>query len=84
MEQSFHLTPDNGELLDDPSVYGQLIGCLIYLTITNLDITYLLNKLSQFMQKPKSSHMVAAYRILRYLKDYLDMEYSSLPLLYYY
>lgn len=66
MEQNLHLTPDDGDFLDDPSVYRRLVGRLIYLTITRPDITYSVNILSQFMQKPRSTHMAATYRVLRY------------------
>lgn len=54
--------------LQDPSGYQRLIGRLIYLTVTRPDICFSVQCLSQFMQNPKSSHMEAALRIVRYLK----------------
>ena len=68
MEQHLRLRPDDGTPLTDPSIYRRLIGRLLYLTITRLDIQYDVNTLSQFMQNPHSSHLNAAYRVLRYLK----------------
>ncbi|GAV70146.1 hypothetical protein CFOL_v3_13644, partial [Cephalotus follicularis] len=58
----------NDTLLEDAEGYQRLVGRLIYLTITRPDICYSVPILSQFMHKPKESHMKAALRVLRYLK----------------
>lgn len=55
-------------LLEDPSVYQRLVGKLIYLTMTRPDICYAVQILSQFMHKPKQSHMNAALKVVKYLK----------------
>lgn len=54
--------------LEDVVGYQKLIGKLIYLTITRPDICFDVQVLSQFMQKPKQSHLEAAMRVVRYLK----------------
>ena len=59
------------ELLSDVNSYQNLIGKLLYVTITRPDISYSVQTLSQFMQKPKKSHWKAALRIVRYLKNSL-------------
>ncbi|XP_060210330.1 uncharacterized mitochondrial protein AtMg00810-like [Lycium barbarum] len=56
------------ELLEDQGSYQRLIGKLLYLTVTILDIAYSVQTLSQFLQQPKRSHMEAALRIVRYVK----------------
>ena len=68
MEQNLKLTPTDGDLLIDATNYRRLIGKLIYLTITRLEISFSVNKLSQFMQEPRRPHLDAAHRLLRYLK----------------
>ncbi|XP_070039382.1 secreted RxLR effector protein 161-like [Nicotiana tomentosiformis] len=54
--------------LQNVSSYQRLIGRLLYVTITRLDINYAVQVLSQFVQAPKRSHWDAALRVVRYLK----------------
>ncbi|XP_043705291.1 uncharacterized mitochondrial protein AtMg00810-like [Telopea speciosissima] len=53
------------------SVIYRLIGKLIYLTVTRLDMSFVVGVLSQFMQSPQKAHWDPAVRILRYLKGVL-------------
>lgn len=57
----------NGEVAD-PTVFKQLIGSLRYLTATRPDLIYSVNLVSRYMEKPYEEHMLAAKRILRYVK----------------
>ena len=68
MDQSLKLRSSNGDSVLDPSLYRKLIGKLLYLTLTRLDISYSVHKLSQFMSAPKMPHLEVAYKILKYLK----------------
>ncbi|TYK13717.1 putative mitochondrial protein [Cucumis melo var. makuwa] len=47
-----HLSITNGIPLEDPFIYQSTFGALQYLTNTRLDISYIVNHLSQFLQKP--------------------------------
>lgn len=66
--------------LEDVISYQKLIEKLIYLTITRPDICFSVQVLSQFMQRPKQSHLDAAMRLVRYLKDYRVLDYSFPPI----
>lgn len=69
MELNIKLSQDSGELISDASLYRKIIGKLVYLTVTHPDICFVVNKLSQYMNSPWEPHLMAAHRILRYLKN---------------
>jgi hypothetical protein len=52
---------------EDPTIYRQIIGSLMYLVHTRPNIFYAVNALSQFMCEPKHIHMVVVKHILRYV-----------------
>ena len=52
----------------DKQKYQYLVGKLIYLSHTKIDISQVVNIVSQFMQAPYKDHMEAVNRIMRYLK----------------
>ena len=69
MEPVVHLTKESGVRVIDARPYRELIGRLLYLTITRPDITFAVNNLSQFLSCPTNLHMETTYRVLRYLKN---------------
>ena len=67
MEVNVKYRKDEGDLLPDPFLYRQLVGSLIYLTITRPDISYAVHIVSKFMQAPRHLHLAAVRRLIRYL-----------------
>ncbi|XP_074342999.1 secreted RxLR effector protein 161-like [Apium graveolens] len=57
---------DDSEFVD-PTLYRSLVGSLMYLTATRLDIIFDDSLISTFIEKPKKTHWVAEKRILRYV-----------------
>ncbi|KAK6151787.1 hypothetical protein DH2020_014422 [Rehmannia glutinosa] len=57
----------------DQTRYRALIGSLLYLTTSRPDITFAVGVCARFQCAPKESHMTAAKRILRYLKESQDI-----------
>lgn len=51
MATSSKLCKDAGEVFKNPSSYLSIIGSLQYLTLSRLDLSFTVNKLSQFLQK---------------------------------
>ncbi|XP_022867558.1 uncharacterized protein LOC111387247 [Olea europaea var. sylvestris] len=68
MDPKVKLTSLEGDLLHDASSYRRLVGRLLYLTVSRLDITFAVHKLSQFVSSPRQPHLDAAHHLLRYLK----------------
>ena len=67
MNHKLGILPDQAPT--DKGRYLRLVGRLIYLSHTRLDISYTVSVVSQFMHAPSGEHMEAVYRILRYLKS---------------
>ena len=58
---------------EDPTLYRQLIGSLMYLVNTRSDICYAVNTLSQFMVEPRRAHWAAAKHVPRYLQGTVEL-----------
>jgi hypothetical protein len=66
-EQNHRLHEGDGEPVDRGR-YQRLVGRLIYLSHTRPDIAFAVSVVSQFMHDPRTQHMDAVIRIIRYLK----------------
>uniref|UniRef100_A0A2N9HZ71 CCHC-type domain-containing protein n=2 Tax=Fagus sylvatica TaxID=28930 RepID=A0A2N9HZ71_FAGSY len=68
LEMNARLTPLDGTPLSDATLYRQLVGSLVYLTVTRPDIAHAVHLVSQFLSAPHSTHYAAVLHILRYIK----------------
>ncbi|CAL2265123.1 unnamed protein product [Prunus armeniaca] len=73
------LSASDGVPLESPSDYREIVGSLQYLTLTRPDLSFAVSSIAQFMAAPRTSHLVAAKRILRYVKGTLDFGLSLSP-----
>ena len=62
----------NGYFIDS-TLFKSVVGSLRYLAITSPDIIYGVRLVNRTMETPKESHWLAARRILRYIKDTLNL-----------
>ncbi|KAH9718722.1 hypothetical protein KPL71_022333 [Citrus sinensis] len=82
------LKKDVGNRFHDPTLYRNVIGSLQYAVLTRPELAFSVNKLSQFMSDPRQPHWVAYKRVLRYLKNTMNMclsfkKYEHLDLIAY-
>lgn len=59
-----HLTINDGTPLPNPKDYRSFVGALQYLSLTRLDVTFSVNKLSQFTHRPTETHWAILIRLL--------------------
>ncbi|XP_019051427.1 PREDICTED: uncharacterized protein LOC109113940 [Nelumbo nucifera] len=72
LELNLKLNKDDGSPLEDPTLYRQLVGSLIYLTMTQLDISYAVQIVSQFVSSPRQPHLSTFHQIIRYVRGTLS------------
>ena len=72
MATSPKLSLHTGIRLSDPAEYRSVVGSLQYLAFTRPDISFSVNRLSQFMHSPAMDHWNAVRRVLRYLAGTCD------------
>jgi len=72
LEQNVKLSADEGNLVEDTTMYRRILGSLIYMTIIRLDLSYVIGVVSQFMQTPRKPHLDVLRCILRYIKHTLQ------------
>ena len=72
MTTNCKLSKDDDSPLVDATHYRSMIGALLYLTTTRLDIMQVVGMVGRFQSAPKQSHLLAVKRNLRYMKGNSD------------
>ena len=70
LSSSEQLSAYEGEPLkeEESTKYRSVVGALQYLTLTRPDISFVVNKVCQYLHSPTSAHWTAVKRIIRYVK----------------
>ncbi|XP_072076494.1 uncharacterized protein [Arachis hypogaea] len=72
MVTNLKLTNQGDDEFDNPYLYRSVVGSLQYAILTRLEISFSVNKVSQYMQQPFLTHWKCVKRILRYLAGTID------------
>lgn len=72
MVSDLKLSKEEGEPTVDGKLYRSVVGALQYVTITRPELSFSVNKVSQYMACPLDTHWKAVKRILRYLSGTID------------
>ena len=68
MDPNMRLQEDEEKELEDVTMHRQLVGSLIYLTLTRPDISYPVGLVNRYMSNRKKPHHDAVKHSLRYVK----------------
>jgi hypothetical protein len=63
----------------DNMKYRSIVGALQHITLTQPDISYSVNKVSQFSHAPSTLHWMSVKRIMRYLRGTLKLGLKIAP-----
>ena len=58
----------------DPSLYGSMIGSILYLTTSKPDISYNVVVCARYQANPKKSHITMIKRVTKYVKSISNFE----------
>ncbi|XP_027189353.1 secreted RxLR effector protein 161-like [Cicer arietinum] len=67
------LSKEGNDKLIDPTTFKQIVGSLRYLCNTRPYISYSVGLISRYMDKPRTSYYMAIKRILRYIKEAIEL-----------
>lgn len=71
-ETNVKLVMNEDEEPVNPTLFKQIVGSLRYLCNSRPDIAYAVGIISRFMSEPRVSHLLAAKRVMRYIKGTLQ------------
>lgn len=67
------LSKKGGGAALDTTLYKQMIGSLMYLTVTRPDLSFVVGLASRYMEAPTEAHFQVVKRVLRYVKDTVEL-----------
>ena len=67
MSTNTKLTIDDSGSSVDPSLYRSMIGSLLYLTASRLDICFSIGVCARYQANPKESHLADVKQIIRFV-----------------
>ncbi|KAL3519517.1 hypothetical protein ACH5RR_017666 [Cinchona calisaya] len=67
-ELGLKLIKEPGGRRIDSILYKQIVGSLMYLIATRLDIMHVVSLISRYLESPREIHLLAAKRIFQYLQ----------------
>ncbi|XP_074360135.1 secreted RxLR effector protein 161-like [Apium graveolens] len=77
MDPKENINKDEGGRCVYTTHFKSMIGGLRYLVHTRPDIAYSVGIVSRYMEKPTEMHLLAAKRILRYVRGYSDSDVAG-------
>ena len=72
MNTNDKLSKDENHVSIDPTLFTSMIGSLLYLTTSRLDIFFSFGLCARYQANPKESHIVIMKRIIRYVNGIVD------------
>ena len=74
LPKGLHLeTNMNSPLMANPTLYQMFVGKAHFLTNTHLELAFVVNTLSRFLQAPQDAHKKACKHVLRYIRQAASM-----------
>lgn len=76
MESILEKGPSEGAFLDSEGkqLYQRIVGSILYLAVcTRPDLAYSSSMLGKFCSEPRYNHLIAAYRVLHYIRGSLSL-----------
>jgi hypothetical protein len=74
MEKGMKLSTNTNSKEINESIYRQVVGILIYLTTTTLDLSFVVGFISILMTTPKVECWTGVKQVLRYVKETLEFD----------
>ncbi len=71
LDQNVKSSVDESDLVENTTIYRCIVGSLIYMPITRLDLSYAIGMVGQFMQTSQKPYLDAMKHILKHIKHIL-------------